>query len=321
MIGLCGGSEMLPPALAPDYEKPFRKVCEDYARCVIESTGSVAILARGISYGYDGDGQDGLPSRVPSWVPDLSAWQQPMLVRGDPNPGAASFVGLDGRLMKIRGFSIGKVTAVYLPLVWESEDDISVDNEEDEDFDFSNHLQHHHKFLRKVAKERKVRPKDAVADWLANNILKREEAWSTPPTTQALLNMYYYFLHQAGGDPLPSLSQYDPDVVKNFIRLAGHNFTHRHTFLCRGGVHGEPSGMVWKTGGVRRGDHLVALSGSRPPFLLRPTPTPTTEGPGYVLLGQCSAYDGTSEIHYTHDDFRASLVHHAERKVEYFIIA
>lgn len=35
MIGLSGGGELLPPNLAPDYEKPFPELCEDYARCII----------------------------------------------------------------------------------------------------------------------------------------------------------------------------------------------------------------------------------------------------------------------------------------------
>ncbi|KAH8770786.1 heterokaryon incompatibility protein-domain-containing protein [Diaporthe sp. PMI_573] len=318
MIGLCGGNEMMPPALAPNYRKPFLKVCEDYARCIIKSTGRVAILARNNSHLFDYDDND-----VPSWVPDFSAWQEPMLIREDPDPNAASFVGPGGRLLKIRGFNIGKVTAVYLPLEWEDEDEVEEDEEEDwdysDDYDFSDQLRHHHKFLRKVAQEKNTRSKDAVADWLANNI-QREPAWSTQPTTQALLKMYWYYYHldQGDSDPLvPSRPQFDPDVSKTFVRLARYGLTRRNRFLCQGGVLAKPHRRACPP--VRRGDHLVALSGSRRPFLLRPVPT--TEGPGYVLLNHCHGHDGTSKLHYTHDDFRASLGYHSGRRLEDFIIA
>lgn len=62
ILGLCG-PEALPPALAPEYEKPFPEVCRDYAVATIEATGSLRVLARQ---------RNGLVG-VPSWVPDFSA--------------------------------------------------------------------------------------------------------------------------------------------------------------------------------------------------------------------------------------------------------
>lgn len=62
ILGLCG-PDPLPPALAPNYEKPFPEVCRDYAVATIGATGSLRVLAR----------QKNCLDGVPSWVPDFSA--------------------------------------------------------------------------------------------------------------------------------------------------------------------------------------------------------------------------------------------------------
>lgn len=63
ILGLCG-PDPLPPALAPNYEKPFPRVCKDYAVATIGATGSLRVLAR------QKNCLDGVPSRVPDFSAD-----------------------------------------------------------------------------------------------------------------------------------------------------------------------------------------------------------------------------------------------------------
>lgn len=301
MIGLCGGGALLPPELAPDYQKSFPRVCEDYARCIIKATGSVAILGRrycDLYADYDTD--------LRPWVPDFRATQMPISVKGDMDPSAVSFVGPDERLLKVRGFDIGEVTRVYISLPYEDEDD----------FSFSEHLRHHHKFLVEVAKGRDTSPEDAVADWLDSRVADDHRAWTTRPAVEDLQAIYDHYLQQDNDDDgTPADSLRDSDTVKKFVQLARRSIYDTSKILCQGGVNAEVDRIGDEP--PQPGDHLLALSGSRCPFLVRPILT--SEGQGYILMSYCWAYDGASKLDYTTDDF--SLEFYDESEFEDFILA
>lgn len=310
MIGLCGGKKMMPPALAPNYRKSFPKVCEDYARYIIESTGSVAILRRhDRSSSDDFDNDDG---DVPSWVPNFCGWLAPTTA-SDADPSAVSFVGPYGRLLKVRGFEIGEVTAVYFPLGWEDKKEDSTSEEEsDEDYDIGDHFRHHNRFLSQVADERNVPHDLVVVTWLA-----RIASQQSPPRLplHTLMQWHYTHVHQDDSDPPPGQSPDNQTAFKNFIQLARIDLTDRIKLLCPGGFVARPGRRVR----AQRGDHLVALSGSCDPFLLRPTLT--VEGPGFTLLSYCDGYDGFEKLKFKRDDFQVCSRCNDRRKVKNFIIS
>ena len=306
MIGLCGGGALLPPELAPDYQKPFPQVCEEYARCVIKATGSVAILGRrycDLYWDYETD--------LRPWVPDFRATQIPISVKGDVDLSAVSFVGPDERYLKVRGFDVGEVMVVYNPLEYE----------DDDDFSFGEHLRHHHKFLVEVSQERNRSPQDAVSDWLTRHIVTAD-AWTADLGVEDVQGFYDYCLWQGEEDDgdsdgansrAGSLLQ-DSNAAETFVQLTRNLIYDKKSVLCEGGV----VAAVDRIGGEtpQRGDRLVALSGSRCPFLLRPLLTP--EGQGYVFLSHCWAYDGASKLNYSSDDF--SLEFFDESEFEDFML-
>jgi hypothetical protein len=130
-IGLCGGGELLPAELKPDYHKPFPLVCEDYARCAIKATGRVDILGRSYNNVWV-DYEQKLAERLPFGVPDFRAAQIGSSVWEASN---VSFVGPNERILKARGLEVGKIIEVLLPLPF---------SEGSEDFNFREQLRHHH---------------------------------------------------------------------------------------------------------------------------------------------------------------------------------
>lgn len=301
MIGLCSGGELLPPQLAPDYQKPFPQVCEDYARCIIKATGSVAILGRqycDLYADYD--------TELKPWVPDFRASQLPISLKGDMDPSAVSFVGPDERFLKVRGFDVGKITRVYIPLNYEDDDDVS----------FGEHLRHHHKFLVEVSRERSIRPEDAVANWLASRLVSSDTAWMTKPAVEDLQALYDHYLQQHDDDDGSRAGTLqDSEAAQKFVQLTRKNICGKPGVLCQGGLDASVDGIGGQS--PQRGDRLLALSGSRCPFLVRPVLT--SEGQGYVFLTHCWLYDGDSRFDYTTDDF--SLEFYEESEFENFILA
>ncbi|KAH8745575.1 hypothetical protein F5883DRAFT_529517 [Diaporthe sp. PMI_573] len=308
MIGLCGGSELLPPELAPDYQKSFPRVCEDYARCIIKATGSVAILARTFWQLWP-DYDEALAEDLPSWVPDFRASQRSLSVEGDVNPPNVSFAGPDGELLKVRGYDSEKVIRVYISLACEDDDD---------NYSFSEHLRHHHKFLVDVARESNISLEEAVANWLHSKILVgKETSWATKPAVEDLQALYDRYLQQdGGGDDSRTDSLQDSDIAKKFVQLVRMKIIDggKAKFLCQGGTNAELRRLCASP--PSRGDRLVALSGGACPFLLRPVTTDF--GLGYVNLGHCWSWYGASIMYYTSEDYSLEL--YDESEFEYFML-
>lgn len=308
MIGLCGGGELLPPELAPNYQRPFPRVCEDYARCIVKATGSVGILGRTFSKLLD-EYPEALADRLPVWVPDFRASNWSISVEGDVDPSNVSFGGPDGRRLKVRGYDSRKVIRVYTPLA---------DKADDDSHSFSEHLRHHHKFLEEVARELDVCPEEAVENWLDLKILVLDGgSWATKPTIEDLQALYNRYLQQNdGGDNSCIDSLQDSETAKRFVQIARDNIIDRGRakVLCEGGtvaqlmrLYGEPP---------RRGDCLVALSGGAFPFLLRPVTFDF--GVAYEDLGFCVSSHGASMLRYTADDY--SLEYYDESEFEHFLL-
>lgn len=309
MIGLCGGGELLPPDLAPDYQKPFPQVCEDYARCILKATGSVAILGRqycDLYFDYE--------TELKPWVPDFRASQLPISIKGRMDPSSVSFVGPNENFLKVRGFDVGKIIRVYIPLNYEEE--------EDDDVSFNEHLRHHHKFLVEVSRERNISPEDAVVNWLESRLVSSSTAWTTKPAVEDLQALYDHYLQQHDDDDdddgSRSGSLQDSEAAQKFVQLVRKNICGKPGVLCQGGLDASVDG-VDSVGREppKQGDRLLALSGSRCPFLVRPVLT--SEGQGYVFLTHCWLYDGDSRFDYTTDDF--SLEFYEESEFEDFILA
>lgn len=301
MIGLGGGGDLLPPDLAPDYQKPVPQVCEDYARCTIKATGSVDILVRQYCDLYAD-----YETELRPWVPDFRASQLPVSVRGRMDPSSVSFFGPDERLLKVRGFDIGKITRVYIPLNYEDDDDVS----------FPEHLRHHHKFLLEVSRERNISPEGDVVNWLTSRLVFSDTTWTEIPAVKDLQALYDHYLQQHDDDDgsrTPNLQ--DSEAATKFVQLAWKNICGKHGVLCQDGLDASVDGIAGEA--LKRGDRLLALSGSRSTFLVRPVLT--SEGQGYVLLTHCWLYDGNSRFDYTMDDF--SLEFYEESDFEDLILA
>lgn len=103
ILGMCGNAR-LPAHLAPDYSKSFARVCWDYTRLILESTGNFRILLR----------RRNSLSHVPGWVADFSAAavlrRQPCLALPlDSRPTFSNHA----RKMTFRGVHIGKCAVIY----------------------------------------------------------------------------------------------------------------------------------------------------------------------------------------------------------------
>lgn len=304
MIGLCGGGELLPPELAPDYQKLFPLVCEDYARCIIKATGSVAILGRGHRRLHSDYHAALRSSDLPWWVPDFRTPSIHMSVKGDMDPSAVSFVGPDERYLKVRGFVVGKVTRVYRPLKVEEDGDIS----------FSERLRHHHKFLVQISRERNIRPEEAVANWLTTRILA-EHAWTTKPAVEDLQAFYDHYLQQDDNDDDSRADSLQDNIAaKKFVQLTRERICNKYAVLCEGGVDADVHSIDIEA--PLRGHFLVALSGCRWPFLARQVMI--AEGDAYVVLSPCMSFTGDQFEDYLAGDF--SLEHFDESEFEDFIL-
>lgn len=309
MIGLCGGGELLPPNLAPDYQKPFPMVCEEYARCIIKATGSVAILGRqwcDLDADYD--------TEEKPWVPDFRSPQMPISVKGDMDPSAVSFVGPGERFLKVRGFSVGEVTLVYIPLKYKHKD-------EGDNISFGEHLRHHHKFLMEVSRERNIHPDDAVADWLARTVEADDKMWRKDKAVHVDFRPCYdHYLQLEDDDGSSAGSLQDSEDTKRFYELARGRILDHPIVLCKGGVEALVEWIFSRLSHVKNrpelGDRLVALSGCTRPFLVRPVLT--SEGQGHALISSCDASDRDSTLLYVTDDF--SLEFYDESEFEDFIL-
>lgn len=291
MIGLCGGGALLPPELMPDYAKPFPQVCEDYARCIIQATGSVAILGR--SYNYLFLDYDGHMDR-PHWVPDFRASQRPVNVWNDVDPSNVSFVG--DKFLQVRGFSVGTVVSGYKSLP---------SQEDTQGPSFRERLKHHHKFLERVARVGEISVEEAVSDWLTTRLLWKSDA--KQPEVEELQALYDHFLQQDDDDHDDSgavgFENSDSEAVKMFVKRAGGILEDEMCALCKNGTVAVMLGIGrdWKHEPCR-GDRVVALSGCGVPFYLKPVILRDGEE-GHVPLGFCTAYYGSGELTYTASDF------------------
>lgn len=291
MIGLCGGGALLPPELVPDYAKTFPQVCEDYARCIIQATGSVAILGR--SYNYLYLDYEGYMDR-PLWVPDFRASQQRVNVWNDVDPSNVSFVG--DKFLRVRGFSVGTVVSGHTPLP---------SQEHTQGPSFRERLKHHHKFLERVARVGEMSVVEAVSDWLTTRIL-----WTSTtkqPEVEELQALYDRFLQQNDDDHDDSgavgFGNSDSDTVKMFVKRAEGILESEMCALCKNGTVAvmEGIGLDWKHEPCK-GDRVAALSGCGVPFYLKPLTMPNGEE-GFAHLGFCTTYYGSDQMIYTASDF------------------
>lgn len=316
MIGLCGGSGLLPPELAPDYRKSFPRVCEDYARCVIKATGSVAVLGRRRNKLWR-DYNEALAENVPFWVPDFRKYQMTISVDGDMESSNVSFVGPDKRWLKVRGFDVGKVTKVLLPLQYYED----YETPEYEGASFSEYLRHHHKFLEAVARERNISTEDAVANWLHSRfLLSTNRFWTTLPALEDLQAVYNFYLQHDEEDDeeenngLRALSLQDSYIAEGFVEAALGSLK-QTCLLLKGGMD-VVKGHEDRDDEIRRGDRVVALSGCKHPFLVKPLLT--DEGTVYALKHFCIPYDGEEVVVYKTHDF--SLEFYENSDFEDFIL-
>ncbi|KAI7776134.1 HET-domain-containing protein [Diaporthe eres] len=297
MIGLSGGGELLPPKLAPDHEKPFPKVCEDYARCIIKAAGSVAILGRQFCNLYADYDTVEKP-----WVPHFRAPQMPIYVKGDLGPSAVSFLGPDERFLKVRGFDVGEITLVYTRLKYKKRDD---------DFSFGEHLRHHHKFLVEVAQETNIHLDVGVADWLTMLVVGDDSLMHKDKEIVNFRPFYDHYLQLENDDGPGAGKLQDSDDAKRFVELARKGIRNYPKLLCKGGVEATVYNIFSKLR-IRPdlGDRLVALSGCESPFLLRPVLT--SEGQGYAFLSFYWARDGMWRLTYNADDFSLEFYDESE---------
>lgn len=304
MIGLCGGGALLPPELAPDYQKPFPQVCEEYAKCIMKATGSVAMLGRPRCDLY---WDFGTPPRP--WVPDFRSELNNISVEGESDPSAVSFMGPENEMfLKVRGFEVGKIVRVHAPLRSDNENEIS----------FGEHLRHHRKFLAQVAREwGDMTTEDAAWNWMSSRI-KTNTIWSEdeePQSTDDLLPIYNHYLQLDDYEGSDADSLRDSYTARKFVLAAKKMLQEGVCVLLEGGFDAE----FQRTGTdpPKRGDLVLGLSGSKEPFIVRPVTT--KQGDGYVLLGYCWLFDRNKPLQYTADDF--SLESYDESDFEYFMIA
>jgi hypothetical protein len=99
MLGLLNGQ--LPEYVKPDYKLPFERVCQDYARFIIEATQNLEII----------EARKSELEACPSWVPDfryLTAVRKFHTVHTDLATGAIRF-SADGQQLTVEGIPIGRV--------------------------------------------------------------------------------------------------------------------------------------------------------------------------------------------------------------------
>lgn len=313
-IGLCGGAGSLPRGLAPDYKRPFPLVCEDYARCAVGATGSVAMLNRDDNRLW-ADYKGLLTEKLPSWVPDLRAAQFPFSVEGEVEASNVSFVGPDAKFLKVRGFDVGEVVGVYFPM----QDPVAT---QWSSLSFDERLGRVHRFLERVARESNTDLQSTVLHFLEKRFLlgsnRQIAASGTLPAPEDLQAAYYHYLQQGTDDNSSSCPEagglLDSSAAKVFVGLADSLMFRRAYIVVKGGMYGELVGPYYR--GYCEGDRIAVLSGCCHPFIL--TPVATSEGPGYTLKGSCFLLDGASTKLYTADDFSLDL--HQKRTFEDFML-
>jgi hypothetical protein len=96
MLGLLNGQ--LPEYLKPDYKLSFERVCQDYARFIIEATQDLQVI----------EARKSELEACPSWVPDLRYLTAKRKLHTAPAIGAIRF-SADGQQLTVKGISIGKV--------------------------------------------------------------------------------------------------------------------------------------------------------------------------------------------------------------------
>ncbi|KAH8897704.1 hypothetical protein GQ53DRAFT_742634 [Thozetella sp. PMI_491] len=105
VLGIARGST-LPDILAPNYDKPYSSVCEEYAKFLMENTGYLTILSG------DGERFDDTYPNIPSWVPDFRFLSQPF---ADPQTKGDISFSLNGKILAVDGVSLGRCTHVLMP--------------------------------------------------------------------------------------------------------------------------------------------------------------------------------------------------------------
>jgi hypothetical protein len=97
MLGLL--ESQLPGHLKPDYRLPFERVCQDYARFILEDTGDLKIIEAHWSE----------LEECPSWVPDLRYLDPPRKRHAASAMGAVRF-SADGQKLTVEGVPMGRVS-------------------------------------------------------------------------------------------------------------------------------------------------------------------------------------------------------------------
>lgn len=89
-------AQNLPPELTPNYQTPFTRVCQNYARYIIENTGDLIFTTCA----------ENRLAGVPSWVPDFRFTSG---VQIEKKAKAAPSFSSDGMKLKVQGFRMQRV--------------------------------------------------------------------------------------------------------------------------------------------------------------------------------------------------------------------
>lgn len=161
------------------------------------------------------------------WVPDFRASQALISVTGDLDPSAVSFVGPNERFLKVRGFDVGKVTRVYIPLQYEDDQTTASATTSDATVSFV-----------EISRERDISPEDAIANRLDFGLVTEGgTGWPIKQAVDDLQAIYDHYLQQDDGDDGSSAdSLSDSDTAKRFVQVTRQEICDQKSVLRQGGM-------------------------------------------------------------------------------------
>lgn len=287
LLGLCGDVG-LPSNLAPNYDKPVARVYQDYAKFLVEHTGSLSLLQRRSASLMDeaSNAETDEPSNgqmdVPSWVPDFGQHSVLYEPFEGADPSKISFAGIS---MVVQGFRLGCVSGIHRADI-EPVRNIS---------NFKSTIQGWHNFLYEVAQKRDISHEDAVSDWLAFEQKRSEGAGRQIGLGMKMQRLYYDCTSKAssGSTEKEGLKEADEtamSLLQAFAPMA---------LVSDSGYYGK---VVDRLGplGPKEGDLIVAIHGSVDPLVLRLDESKDV----YLWVGSTELLRGRTRLRYAAADFQ-----------------